>query len=51
MGNPFARVTLAPGTPFLLANKMSVLVDGSGVKYGTTFCLVTLNDLITFDYG
>lgn len=51
MGNPLARVTLAPGTPFLLANKMSVLVDGSGEKYGTTFCLVTLNDLITFDYG
>ena len=51
MGNPLARVTLAPGTPSLLAKKMSVLVDGSGVKYGTTFCLVTLNDLITFDYG
>lgn len=46
MGNPLARLTLAPGTPFLLANKMSVLVDGSGVKYGTTFCLVTLNDLL-----
>ena len=51
MGNPLARVTPAPGTPSLLANKMSVLVDGLGVKYGTTFCLVTLNDLITFDYG
>ena len=51
MGNPLARVTLAPGTPSLLANKVSGLVDGSGVKYGTMFCLVTLNDLITFDYG
>ena len=51
MGNPLARVTLAAGTPSLLANEMSVLVDGSGVKYGTTFCLVTLNDLITFGYG
>ena len=44
--NPLARVTLAPGTPFFLVNEMSVLVDGSGVKYDTTFCLVTLNDLL-----
>ena len=46
MGNPLARVTLAPGTPFLFVNERSVLVDGSGVKYGTTFCLVTLNDIL-----
>ena len=47
MGNPLARVTLAPGTPSLLENKMSVLLDGSGVKYDTMFCLLTLiNDLL-----
>ena len=46
VGNPLARVTLAPETPSLLVNKMSVLVDGSEVKYDTTFCLVTLDDLL-----
>lgn len=46
VGNLLARVTLASGTPSLLVNKMSVLVDGSGVKHDTTFCLVTLDDLL-----